>query len=206
MKSARAKPNCLHRWPLTARGGEGPSVARRVPRASPMALAVPLANSGRRARSARARRAASIGVVLLVGLGWSRSRSCFRLRPRESAAGWILVDPNGIARHRSAGDSRLVFWAERFGLVVLSNESKTRGLLAITTPEQTRYVPVRVHGEGEDAVAALRALCARAVARRWRRRPRAARRRRSALGRGRPRARRRRSGARRGGDRSHPPL
>jgi hypothetical protein len=58
-----------------------------------------------------------------------------------------VVDPNGIARHRSSGDARLVSWAERFGLVVLSNESRTRGLLAITTPEQTRYVPVRVVDE-----------------------------------------------------------
>jgi len=96
---------------------------------------------------------ARAAAVALVGLAFALA-VILRARPRELAAGWILVDPNGIARHRGAGDARLVFWAERFGLVVLSNESKTRGLLAITTPEQTRYVPVRVTGE-EDAAAAL---------------------------------------------------
>ncbi len=92
-----------------------------------------------------------VGVAHPSGSG-SRSRGSAG-RPSEAAAGWIVVDPNGIARHRSSGDARLVFWAERFGLVVLSNESKTRGLLAITTPEQTRYLPVRVADESDAAIA-----------------------------------------------------
>jgi hypothetical protein len=98
-----------------------------------------------------------IGVGL-VALGLMLAL-LLRARPRASAAGWIIADPSGIARQRSGGYSRLVSWAERFGLVVLSNESKTRGLLAITTPEQTRYVPVRV--AGQDDTAAARELFAR---------------------------------------------
>ncbi len=101
---------------------------------------------------------ARITGVVLAGLALLLA-VVVRSRPREGAAGWILVDPNGIARHRPTGDARLVFWAEKFGLVVLSNESKTRGLLAITTPEQTRYVPVRV--SGADDVVAARELFAR---------------------------------------------
>jgi hypothetical protein len=94
---------------------------------------------------------ARLAGIILVGLGLALTL-VLRARPREFATGWIIVDPNGIARHRSRGDARLVFWAERFGLVVLSNESKTRGLLALTTPEQTRYLPIRVVDDA-DAVA-----------------------------------------------------
>jgi hypothetical protein len=147
MKSAGARPPLLLRWPLR-RAVERVSAARRwLDRAewflAPMALlagVVPLPVGAR-----------VVGVVL-VGLGLALAR-VLRARPRDRAAGWIVVDPNGIARHRSSGDARLVFWAERFGLVVLSNESKTRGLIAITTPEQTRYVPVRVAGAQDEAAA-----------------------------------------------------
>jgi hypothetical protein len=96
-------------------------------------------------------------VGLLVALA-----VVLRSRAPESTAGWIVADPNGIARHRSTGDARLVFWAERFGLVVLSNESKTRGLLAITTTQQTRYLPVRVAGDADASAA--RELFARGAA------------------------------------------
>jgi hypothetical protein len=141
------KPPLLVRWPLR-RAAEYVSSGRRwLDRAEwilaplvllALALPVPIA-------------ARVVGVVL-GGLGLALARRV-RARPRDPGAGWIVVDPNGIARHRSTGDARLVFWAERFGLVVLSNESKTRGLLAITTPEQTRYVPVRVADEIDAASA-----------------------------------------------------
>ncbi len=83
-----------------------------------------------------------------------------RLRPGRSAEGWIAADPIGLVRHKPAGEVRLVTWTERFGLVVLSNESRTRGLLAITTREHTRYVPVRVADDADRAAA--RDLFARA--------------------------------------------
>jgi hypothetical protein len=147
MKPAAARPPLLLRWPLRHAVARVSTAQRWLDRAewlaAPMALfaaALPLSIGAR-----------VIGVVL-VGLGLALAR-VLRARPRDPAAGWIVVDPNGIARHRSSGDARLVFWAERFGLVVLSNESKTRGLLAITTPEQTRYIPVRVAGEDDEASA-----------------------------------------------------
>ena len=146
MKSARTKPLLL-RWPLR-RPQARPSLGRRgLERAE--WIAVPLAIAAGASPIPLPVRAA---CLVLVGLALVLA-VLLRSRPRESAAGWIIVDPNGIARHRSRGDARLVFWAERFGLVVLSNDSKTRGLLAITTPEQTRYVPIRVV-DADDAVAA----------------------------------------------------
>ncbi|MGO8999996.1 MAG: hypothetical protein ACLQVI_42260 [Polyangiaceae bacterium] len=147
MKSHRVKAPLLLRWPLR-RAVEPVSAARRwLDRAewfaAPLALLVgvlPLPIGGR-----------IVGVVL-VALAFALA-VVLRARPRRHPSGWIIVDPNGIARHRPSGDARLVFWAERFGVVVLSNESKTRGLIAITTPEQTRYVPVRVAGD-DDATPA----------------------------------------------------
>jgi hypothetical protein len=134
----------LQRWPLR-RPMAPVSVARKwLSRAE--WFAVPLAVS---AVALPISVAARLTLVLLVGLAFSLT-VLFRSRGADSATGWIVVDPNGIARHRSSGDARLVFWAERFGLVVLANESKTRGLLAITTREQTRYLPVRVAG-ADDA-------------------------------------------------------
>ena len=147
MKPARAKAFVL-RWPLR-RAVIPASLLQRCMRRAEW-LAAPLAVVFAVLPHVLAARV--VGVVL-VALAYAL---VVVLRParHESARGWIVVDPNGIARQRSAGDARLVFWAERFGLVVLSNESKTRGLLALTTPEQTRYIPVRVSGD-QDAGAAL---------------------------------------------------
>ena len=146
MKSARTKP-LLQRWPLRRPLAKASLARRALGRAE--WLAVPLAIL---AGALPLPLVSRLAGVVLVGLGLALA-IVLRSRPRGSAAGWIIVDPNGIARHRSRGDARLVFWAERFGLVVLSNESRTRGLLALTTPEQTRYVPVRVTDD-EDAAAA----------------------------------------------------
>ena len=94
-------------------------------------------------------------AIFLLAVGALLS-TFLRARPRPApAAGWIVVDPKGVSRHRGDGEARLVVWAERFGLTVLASESKTRGLLAITTPQQTRYVPVRVLGEGDARAAEL---------------------------------------------------
>ncbi len=94
-------------------------------------------------------RVGCLALAALVVVSWRVMRG----RPVHAAPGWIVADPTGIARHRADGDARLVVWAERFGLVVLSNESRTRGLLAITTREHTRYVPIRVADEADAAQA-----------------------------------------------------
>jgi hypothetical protein len=155
MKPVRAKP-LLQRWPLRRAVASGPRARRWLVRAE--WLAVP---GGIIACALPVPILVRLVGVLLVGLALALAM-VLRSRTPDSTAGWIIVDPNGIARHRSSGDARLVFWKERFGLAVLSNESKTRGLLAITTREQTRYLPVRVAGD-EDAASA-RSLFARGAA------------------------------------------
>ncbi|HEY2516407.1 MAG TPA: hypothetical protein VGI39_36305 [Polyangiaceae bacterium] len=85
------------------------------------------------------------GVVLAVSIRPAR---------RRAPAGWIVVDSGGVSRERGGSAVRLLAWEERYGVVVLSNESRTRGLLAITTPQQTRYVAVRVAGDEDSQPAA----------------------------------------------------
>jgi hypothetical protein len=152
MKSARTKP-LLQRWPLRRPRAKLTTVGRLLAQAH--WLPVPLAIL---AAVLPVPLPVRLIVILLVALAFTLALR-LRARPRDAATGWIIVDPNGIARHRSRGDARLVFWAERFGLVVLSNESRTRGLLAITTKEQTRYLPIRV--TGDDDAASARKLFAR---------------------------------------------
>ena len=146
MKSVRAKPEPA-RFPLK-RVETGVSAARRwvaianwvgvvlaiAVSAMPLALVIRLTGL----------------IVALAGLGLGLSTRPAR---RRAPAGWIVVDSGGLARERGGSAVRLLAWEERFGMVVLSNESRTRGLLAITTPQQTRYVAVRVAGD-EDAQAA----------------------------------------------------
>ena len=98
MKSHRVKAPLLLRWPLR-RAVEPVSAARRwLDRAdwfaAPLALLVgvlPLPIGGR-----------IVGVVL-VALAFALA-VVLRARPRRPP-GWIIVDPNGIARHRPSGDA-----------------------------------------------------------------------------------------------------
>jgi hypothetical protein len=145
MKSMRSYPPLSYHWALR-RPPNGVSRGDRWrTRASWLLVGLPLALLGVPVAWPLRVALACVGVALAA---IARSVAT---RPTETASGWIVADPRGITRQRSAGDVRLVRWSERFGLVVLSNESKTRGLLAITTAEHTRYVPVRVSGEPDAA-------------------------------------------------------
>jgi hypothetical protein len=75
-------------------------------------------------------------------------------------AGWIASDAKGLVRIDAAGTTtRLADWGAPFGVTVLANERRDRGLLAFTTLEQTRYVRVRA---SEDERELARDLFARA--------------------------------------------
>jgi hypothetical protein len=88
-----------------------------------------------------------LGVAAALVLLYARWPS------RSRAAGWIVVDAKGVSRQLASSEGRLFFWAERFGITVLASESGMRGILAITTSQQTRTIPIRVQGP-DDARAA----------------------------------------------------
>ncbi len=80
-------------------------------------------------------------------------------RARNAPRGWVTVDPTGITRSDAKGSTMLAAWTRPFGVTILTNPSRTRGLIAFTTPDATRYVTVASIG-GED-VAVARELFAR---------------------------------------------
>src|SRR5450432_1044607 len=121
MKSARAKP-ILTRWPLRRVLAKASIARRGLQRAGWFAIPLAILAGG-----APAPLPVRLVGVVLVALGLAIAVA-LRSRPRDPPGGSIVVDPTGTARHRASGDARLVFWADRFGLVVLSNESRTRGL------------------------------------------------------------------------------
>lgn len=63
-------------------------------------------------------------------------------RARNAPRGWVTVDPTGITRIDAKGATMLAAWTRPFGVTVLSNPSRTRGLIAFTTPDATRYLTV----------------------------------------------------------------
>jgi hypothetical protein len=85
-----------------------------------------------------------------------------RRRGALAPAGWIVADGAGVSRERAGAAVRLAPWGGRFGVAVLAGESQGRGLLAFTTSEATRLVPVRARADGDDDAAAARELFARA--------------------------------------------
>ena len=87
-----------------------------------------------------------------------------RARMAERApSGWVTADPTGLVRTDALGAARLVDWNARFGVTLLVNARRDRGLIAFTTHLQTRYVRVRAsaHDSPHDSAAA-RELFARA--------------------------------------------
>ncbi len=81
-------------------------------------------------------------------------------KPRRPKS-WVTIDGVRITRSGEKGGVVLADFAAPFGVTVLSNQSRTRALLAFTTPEQTRYVRARI--ERPEEAARARELLARAA-------------------------------------------
>jgi len=94
-----------------------------------------------------ARAALAVGLLLLAALVQHALRG--RAPPPR---GWLLVDGAGIHRVERARTA-LVDWTAPFGVTVLASADRATLLLAITSPEATRYLSVRVR-HAEDAASA----------------------------------------------------
>jgi hypothetical protein len=102
-------------------------------------------------------RAASCAALLALAAIAARKLG---VRPRAASA-FVVVDQVGVSRVDGGKAQPLVLWSEPFGLSVLAHPSKTRAVLAFTTPARTRYVGVRV--DDADDRAAVDALFAAAA-------------------------------------------
>jgi hypothetical protein len=79
------------------------------------------------------------------------------------ASGWsILADAGGLTRTSPDGSKPIVRWDAPFGVTLLASYGRPYGLLAFTTPTQTRYVPARIdeRSEADDELFARMAVLA----------------------------------------------
>jgi hypothetical protein len=83
-----------------------------------------------------------------------------RPRPPKRTKRWVTVDARRVTRTDEHGETVLATFDAPFGLTVLSDHARTRALLAFTTPDETRYLPVRI--DGPDEAARVREVLARA--------------------------------------------
>lgn len=109
----------------------------------------------------------AVGAVMLKLAQWERplllavavgglSRLVLGMRARRTQnapRGWLTVDPTGITRIDAKGSTMLAAWTRPFGVTIFTNPSRTRGLLAFTTPDATRYVAVACVGPEDPPLA-----------------------------------------------------
>jgi hypothetical protein len=99
--------------------------------------------------------AVAAGLVAYHLVAWLRAR-----RTGEATAkAWLVLDDKEITRvwspGRSEGNGRtsLARWDAPFGLSILANASRTRVLLAFTTPAATRFLGLRLESPRDADVA-----------------------------------------------------
>ena len=86
---------------------------------------------------------AGFTAVLLVALFTRRALLAAARRP----VGYLVLDERGAYREGPGGREPIVRAGEPFGLTLLAGRARGRMLLAFTTRDRTRYVPVERGGE-----------------------------------------------------------
>lgn len=83
-------------------------------------------------------------AIALMAIAATRRRTTVR------ASGAVIVaDAAGLARASADGMKPIVRWDVPFGVTLLASYGRPHGLLAFTTPTQTRYIPMRIDGRSE---------------------------------------------------------
>ncbi len=101
----------------------------------------------------------AIGIVAVGVLVFAATRRRMAVRATGAA---IVADAAGLSRASADGVKPIVRWDAPFGVTLLASYGRPHGLLAFTTPTQTRYVPMRIDGrsDGEDELFARIAVLA----------------------------------------------
>lgn len=87
--------------------------------------------------------ALAAAVTLLTVAAIRRRRAT---RPTGSV---IVADAVGLSRVTADGTKPIVQWGTPFGITLLASYGRPQGLLAFTTPTQTRYIPARIDGRSD---------------------------------------------------------
>lgn len=73
----------------------------------------------------------------------------FLSRRMQPPRGWLVLDAQSIRRVEPGKEAKLAALREPFGVTVLARPDRSAFVLALTSPAATRFVPVRVDGEGD---------------------------------------------------------
>jgi hypothetical protein len=91
---------------------------------------------------------AGLGIVALAILALGATR---RRNSRRTTDSFVVSDAEGLVRVSPEGTTPIVTWDNTpFGVTLLASYGRPLGLLAFTTPNQTRYVPARIDGRSEE--------------------------------------------------------
>lgn len=88
----------------------------------------------------------TLGAIAIGVLGFAATRRTKTPRATTSA---IVADAAGLSRTSVDGTKPIVDWSAPFGVTLLASYGRPHGLLAFTTPTQTRYIPARIDGRSE---------------------------------------------------------
>jgi hypothetical protein len=88
----------------------------------------------------------ALGVLALALFLFGATRGRKRVRYSDAS---LVADASGLARESPDGAKEIVDWSSPFGVMLLASYGRPQGLLAFTTPSQTRYVPTRIDGRSE---------------------------------------------------------
>lgn len=90
---------------------------------------------------------AALGLAGLAPLGWVAASL---RRPTARATGaYVEADDQGLTRVTKDGTKSILRWDAPFGVALLASYGRPTGLLAFTSPTQTRYVPARIDDRSE---------------------------------------------------------
>ncbi|HVH47530.1 MAG TPA: hypothetical protein VM925_34580 [Labilithrix sp.] len=135
-----AKSRSIRRWPLVV--ASGPEERTFHLRATLVAIGVALLLTAPFIPNVSVTLRLSAGVIALFILGFAATR---RRRPRPIAESYVVADASGLSRSSAGAEATpIVAWDAPFGVTLLASYGRPQGLLAFTTPTQTRYVPARV--------------------------------------------------------------
>lgn len=85
-------------------------------------------------------------MAIAMAVGGVAVRRRETVRPTSSA---IIADAVGLSRVSPEGTKPIIAWNAPFGVTLLASYGRPQGLLAFTTPTQTRYIPARIDGRSD---------------------------------------------------------
>jgi hypothetical protein len=88
-------------------------------------------------------------LLAVVGLGLLLLGATRRRRATRNSGSLVIADDAGLSRQTPDGTKPIVSWDTPFGVTLLASYGRPHGLLAFTTPSQTRYIPTRIDGRSE---------------------------------------------------------